>query len=67
MTKFKTIEAFEEAFEDMRLDEEYAEFIMNNCHGDRLIGNGDQLILAMEDNYLLDEFQDFMVDSAAAL
>ena len=54
MTKFKTIE-------------EYAEFIMNNCHGDRLIGNGDQLILAMEDNYLLDEFQDFMVDSAAAL
>ena len=63
--KFKTIEAFEEAFDDMMLDSEYAEYIMENCHGDRLIGNGDMLIEAMEDFYLYEDFRDSMLDTQA--
>jgi hypothetical protein len=35
---------------------EYGEYIMNNCHGERAIGNGDALIAAMEDYYLWNEF-----------
>lgn len=35
---------------------EYAEYIMNNCHGERVIGNGHALISAMEDSYLWEEF-----------
>ena len=35
---------------------EYGEYIMNNCHGERVIGNGDALIAAMEDYYLWEEF-----------
>ena len=34
----------------------YPTFIMNNCGGDRLIGNGDMLIEAQEDGYLVEEF-----------
>lgn len=67
MPKFKNIEEFEEAFEDMMLDEEYSDFIIEHSGGDRLICNGDTLVKAMEDLYLYDEFQDFMVDTAAAL
>jgi hypothetical protein len=63
MTKFVTVAAFEEAYEDGRLDMEYSEFIMNNCGGDRVIGNGDQLILAMEDFYLYEDFRDSMLDT----
>lgn len=62
MTKFKTVEEFEQAFDDMRLDQEYAEFIMENCHGERMIGNGDQLIEAMESWYLYEAFRDSMVE-----
>lgn len=64
MTKFKTVEAFEEAFDDLMLDTEYAEFIMDNCHGERIIGNGDQLIEAMESHYLFEAFRDHMVVEA---
>ena len=35
---------------------EYGEYIMNNCHGERVIGNGDALIEAMESQYLWEEF-----------
>ena len=35
---------------------EYAEYIMKNCHGDRLICNDDTLIEAMESGYLWDDF-----------
>jgi hypothetical protein len=37
---------------------EYGEYIMNNCHGERVIGNGDALIEAMEEQYLWEEFLD---------
>jgi len=41
-------------------DSEYAEFIMDNCGGDRIVCNGDTLIEAMESGYLFDEFVDFL-------
>lgn len=43
-------------FEEGKLDDQYAEYIMNNCHGDRIICNGDTLITAMEDGYLAESF-----------
>lgn len=39
---------------------EYANYIMDNCGGERLICNGDTLLNAMEDNYLYEEFIDYM-------
>jgi len=33
---------------------------MDNSAGDRIIGNGDMLTVAMEAGYLFDEFCDFM-------
>lgn len=59
--KFQTVEEFEEAFDDCRLDMEYSEYIMENCHGERIIGNGDQLIEAMEAFFLYEDFRDSMV------
>ena len=41
-------------------DSEYSDFIIDNCAGDRVIGNGDMLIEAIEDGYLYDEFCDYM-------
>ena len=41
---------------DEELEEMYAEYIMDNRSGDRLICNGDALIGAMEDGYLYDDF-----------
>lgn len=43
-------------FENGELDSEYAEYIMNNCHGERIICNGRTLLDAQESHYLLDEF-----------
>jgi len=42
------------------MDTEYAEYIMS--HGDRIICNGDMLVLAMEDNYMLEEFAETLLD-----
>lgn len=41
-------------------DSEYMDYIMENCAGDRMIGNGDMLIEASEDMYLYDEFIETM-------
>ena len=49
---------FETKWDNLEFDSEYAEYIMNNCHGDRMIGNGDMLITAMEDGYLYESFKD---------
>lgn len=43
-------------------DTEYAEYIMDNCGGDRIIGNGDALICAMEGGYLIDSFVESLYD-----
>jgi hypothetical protein len=42
--------------EDMQDSEAYAEFIVNNCGGERVICNGDTLLQAQEDGYLFEEF-----------
>ena len=52
---------FDNAFDGGMLDEEYAEYIMEHSAGDRMICNGDTLLDAMEDFYLLDGFKDNMV------
>jgi hypothetical protein len=43
-------------FDNFQLDSEYAEYIMNNSNGERVICNGDTLTIAMEDGYLSEEF-----------
>lgn len=48
----------EAELDELSNSEEYAEYIMNNCGGDRVICDGDTLLLAMEDNYLFDAFID---------
>lgn len=45
-------------FEDGKLDDQYAQYIMDNCHGERVICNGDTLIIAMEEGYLAESFLD---------
>jgi len=59
--KFQTVEEFERAFNDYMLDQEYSDYIMANCHGERIIGNGDALIAAMEEGYLYEGFKESMV------
>ena len=44
------------AIDDLQYSDEYAQFIMNNCYGERTICNGDTLLAAMEDGYLFEEF-----------
>ena len=48
-------------FERGDLDCAYAEYIMAHAGGDRIICNGDTLIAAQEDGYLVDEFIDSLV------
>lgn len=50
---------FDRLMYDGKLDEMYSEYIMEHCRGDRLICNGDTLITAMEDGYLLDDFREY--------
>lgn len=65
--KFQTVEEFEQAFDDLMLDMDYADYIMDNCGGDRTIANGDQLLAAMEDFYLYEEFKaEMLVDNHLA-
>ena len=44
---------------DYDLQDEHGVYIMENCHGDRIIGNGDMLIEAQEAGYLYEEFREF--------
>lgn len=53
---------FDLAFDNCDLDEQYADHIMENCHGDRLICNGDTLVEAMEDLYLIADFKEACLD-----
>ena len=57
-----TNEEFEQKFDNNEFYDEYAEYIMNNCAGDRAIGNGEMLIRACEDGYLFESFRDSKVD-----
>jgi hypothetical protein len=58
-----TEQEFEDAMDSYDLDDAYADYIMEHSAGDRLICNGDTLILAMEDGYLFDSFKESMVTS----
>ena len=51
-------EEFDEAYDKGEMDAAYAEYIQARPCGDRLICNGDQLLRAMEDGYLLDDFKE---------
>ena len=42
--------------DELNYSDEYAQFIMENAGGDRVICNGDTLLEAQEDGYLFVEF-----------
>lgn len=52
---------FDRAFDNYELEDKYADYIMEHAPGDRVICNGDTLLAAMEDGYLLDGFKDSLV------
>jgi hypothetical protein len=55
-------EEFERLFDSTELDDEYMEYIMENCHGERIIGNGDMLIKAMEEGFLYQDFREYWIE-----
>lgn len=52
-----TEQEFEDAMENCKLDDEYAEYIMEH----RSVGNGEVLIRLMERGELYEDFKDKMV------
>ncbi len=46
----------EAELDDLAYCDDYASYIMENSGGDRVICNGDTLLVAMEDGYLFDDF-----------
>ena len=54
-----TYDEFDEMFDtNYDLESMYMTYIMENCHGDRIIGNGNDLIIASEQGYLYEEFRE---------
>ena len=45
-----------ERLDELMFSSDYAEYIMDNCHGERVICNGDTLLAAQEDMYLWQDF-----------
>jgi len=60
-----TNDEFDAYFDKVDLNEEYMVYIMENCHGERTIGNGDDLIIASEEGYLYEEFREHYLDKIA--
>ena len=59
-----TYDEFDERFEsDNDMYDQYMEYIMENCHGERHIGNGDALIVAAEDFFLYEDFRDYWLEN----
>ena len=59
-----TIDEFNDLFDvHDDLHNKYMEYIMENCHGERHIGNGDDLIIASEQGYLYEEFRDYYIET----
>ena len=53
---------FEYAFDAGLLDDEYMEYIKENADPfERIIHNGDSLLAAFEDQYLFDEFRNYII------
>lgn len=53
---------FDKAYDSGDLDQEYAEYIMDNCAGERAIGNSTSLLCAMEEGYLFESFKEGYLD-----
>lgn len=53
-----THDEFDRYFDEVDLNDAYMEYIMENCHGERIIGNGDDLIIASEQGYLYEAFRE---------
>ena len=59
-----TYDEFDELYNNsLTLQDLHMEYIQENCHGDRIIGNGDDLIVAFEEGYLYDGFRETYIDS----
>lgn len=56
---------FDFYFDSADLHDEYMEYIMENCQGERVICNGDDLIIASEEGYLYEEFRDHWIATNA--
>ena len=56
----------EKEMEEGKHDSEWADFIMDNCGGDRVIGNGEMLLIAMEEFYLYDQFVEHLIEGVTA-
>jgi hypothetical protein len=52
---------FEKKMDRYDLDDEYSEYIMDRSAGERIIGNGDDLIHAIESGDYYDGFKEMMV------
>jgi hypothetical protein len=57
-----TLQEFEAKMNNYELEDAYAEYIMENCHGRYCVCNGDTLINAMESGIFYEEFRDTMVN-----
>ncbi len=54
-----TYDEFDDRYtNDFALFEAHMEYIMENCHGERIICDGDTLIEAAEEGYLYEDFRD---------
>lgn len=51
---------FEEAMDRMELEDEYSEYLCN--HSNARIGNGDQLIRAIEDGFYYESFKEWYLN-----
>ena len=57
-----TNDEFDRYFEEADLFNEYMEYIMENCHGERIICDGDSLIVAAEEGYLYEAFREYWIE-----
>ena len=55
-TQNKLTQITDAQFADLCYSDDYADYIMENCFGERSIGNGDALLVAMEELYLFKDF-----------
>jgi hypothetical protein len=58
-----TYDEFDDLYDNSEdLLEEHMEYIMEHCGGDRIIANGDMLIIAQEEGYLYEDFRDYKLE-----
>jgi hypothetical protein len=57
-----THEEFDSYFDAVDLMDDYMDYMVENCHGERMICNGDMLIIAAEEGYLYEAFRDDYIE-----